>query len=130
MKAFPAHAPVRGDDGVGHGGGRSCVRSPRPCASTPRRRSRRLTDLGSSPKIMGPTYRVTAAARRAAGGFSARRGTVAVVAALVLLTWPVTSLLAQANLDNSAIIGLSLAVSRGLAFGRQVVYTYGPLGFV
>jgi hypothetical protein len=89
-----------------------------------------LTDLGSSPKIMGPTWRVTAAARRAAGGLSARRGTVPLVVLLVALTWPVTSLLAQANLDNSAMIGLSLAVSRGLAFGRQIVFTYGPLGFV
>jgi hypothetical protein len=56
-------------------------------------------------------------------------GTVVVVA-LTMLTWPVTSVTPSAGLDNSWQAGLSLALARGLVFGRQVVFTYGPLGLV
>lgn len=49
---------------------------------------------------------------------------------VAVLAWPVTSLMAAANLDNSAMIALSLSVSRGLAYGTQVAFTYGPLGFI
>ena len=53
-----------------------------------------------------------------------------VVVALTMLTWPVTSVTPLAGLDNSWQAGLSLALARGLVFGRQVVFTYGPLGLV
>ena len=76
--------------------------------------------IDDAPRALGRS------ARSAADALAAHRVSIVLVA----LTWPVTSLLAQANLDNSAMIGLTLAVSRGLAFGRQVVFTYGPLGFV
>lgn len=34
------------------------------------------------------------------------------------------------GLDRSWQIGLDLAFSQGLVFGRQIIFTYGPLGFV
>jgi hypothetical protein len=82
---------------------------------------------------------VAVAARRALG--SAARGArsagharlgfgAVVVVALTALTWPVTSVTPSAGLDNSWQAGLSLALARGLVFGRQVVFTYGPLGLV
>src|SRR5450755_3306571 len=82
-------------------------------------------------------HRVAVAARRALG--SAARGArsagharlgfgAVVVVALTALTWPVTSVTPSAGLDNSWQAGLSLALARGLVFGRQVVFTYGPLG--
>jgi hypothetical protein len=52
------------------------------------------------------------------------------VIVLVWLTWPPTSLLATAGLDDSWRVGLSLALSRGIDFGRHLVFTYGPLGLV
>ena len=52
------------------------------------------------------------------------------VAALALFTWPVASLTPTAGLDNSWAVGLSLALARGIVFGRQVVFTFGPLGLV
>src|SRR3954452_13480310 len=55
-----------------------------------------------------------------------------VVAALItLLTYPVTSpLLPGTDTDESWILGLHEAVLRGLSFGGEVVFTYGPLGFL
>jgi hypothetical protein len=72
--------------------------------------------------------RAVQGARRAG---RARLGFGAVlVVALTILTWPVTSVMPSAGLDNSWQAGLSLAVARGLVFGRQIVFTYGPLGLV
>jgi hypothetical protein len=70
-------------------------------------------------------------ARRAGRAGYARLGFgVVLVLALTLFTWPVGSVTAMAGLDNSWAVGLSLALSRGLVFGRQVVFTFGPLGLV
>jgi hypothetical protein len=49
---------------------------------------------------------------------------------IAVCTWPHTSVLAAPGLDPSWAVGISLAVARGLVFGRQVVFTYGPLGMV
>ena len=86
-----------------------------------------------------PRHRVTLAARRVfddamrgarhAGKARLGFGPVVVVA-LTMLTWPVTSVTPLAGLDNSWQAGLSLALARGVVFGRQVVFTYGPLGLV
>jgi hypothetical protein len=60
-----------------------------------------------------------------------RIGSVALVVVVAMLSWWVNgSLTVGAGLDHSWEIGLSLAVARGLAFGRQVVFTFGPLGLV
>jgi hypothetical protein len=71
-----------------------------------------------------------AGARPPAAVLSGRRAEVAAVALVALLSWRVTTLVPAAGLDPSWVIGLSLAISRGLSFGRQVVFTYGPLGLV
>lgn len=68
--------------------------------------------------------------RELAGAIGAHRFAIVLVALLAWLSWPVASLLAAPTLDNSWAVGLSLAISRSLAFGRQVVFTYGPLGFI
>jgi len=54
----------------------------------------------------------------------------ALVALLVVASWPLVYIEPGAGLDNSWAIGLNIAVQHGLAFGNQVVFTYGPLGFV
>ncbi|HZO97841.1 MAG TPA: hypothetical protein VFB42_10760 [Gaiellaceae bacterium] len=51
-------------------------------------------------------------------------------AGLALATWPFLSVRAGADLDSSWVIGLHLAAARGLDHGRDVVFTYGPLGFL
>ncbi len=66
------------------------------------------------------------------GGVTAQRlGAVALVVAVTVFSWPVVaSLSATASFDDSWRVGLSLALARGLAFGRQIVFTFGPLGLV
>jgi hypothetical protein len=49
---------------------------------------------------------------------------------LTVLTWHVASVVPHAGMDNSWQIGLTQAASQGLDFGRDVVFTYGPLGFL
>ena len=77
-----------------------------------------------------------AALRRAAGGpdgdaYRRRGGTALLLLALAVFTWPVlASLTAGAGLDSSWTVGLSLALARGIAFGRQLVFSYGPLGLI
>lgn len=44
--------------------------------------------------------------------------------------WPVNSVHPSAGLDTSWKIGLHLAAAHGLVFGRDVTFTYGPLGFL
>jgi hypothetical protein len=68
--------------------------------------------------------------RELASTVGAHRVAIVLVALLAWLSWPVASLLAAPTLDHSWAVALSLAVSRSLAFGRQVVFTYGPLGFI
>jgi hypothetical protein len=56
----------------------------------------------------------------------------AAVAAVVLtvFTWHISSLVAQAGLDPSWQVALHLAQIRGVPFGPDFVWTYGPLGFL
>jgi len=49
---------------------------------------------------------------------------------LLAFTWPFGSPTPRPGLDRSWQIGLDLAFSHGLVFGRQIIFTYGPLGFV
>ena len=50
------------------------------------------------------------------------------VLALTIVTWPVASTIAQPGLDPSWMLGLALAHEGGLDWGRDLVFTYGPLG--
>jgi hypothetical protein len=51
-------------------------------------------------------------------------------AVIGFLTIPNIARLPAAGLDNSWIIGLNMAVARGLQFGTDIVFTFGPLGFL
>jgi hypothetical protein len=55
---------------------------------------------------------------------------VLVAILLTLLTWQVASLLARAGVDPSWRVALHLAHLRGIRFGPDFVWTYGPLGFL
>jgi hypothetical protein len=69
--------------------------------------------------------RVTAFVRRRPG--TARSLIAAVIAAL---TWPTVNRVVPTGLDPSWATALHLAVRDGLAWGRDLVFTYGPLGFL
>lgn len=69
--------------------------------------------------------------RRQPRGVYLRRAAVLVaVLGIALITWPFGQLAPGLSTDASWQLGLSLAVSKGLTFGRQAVFTYGPLGTV
>jgi hypothetical protein len=53
----------------------------------------------------------------------------ALVVVLLAVTWPFGSPVPRPGTDRSWQIGLALAFSRGLVFGRDIIFTYGPLGF-
>ena len=50
--------------------------------------------------------------------------------AIAFATWPVDSIDPHSGLDPSWQIALHLVARDGLAYGHDVVYTYGPLGFL
>ena len=56
--------------------------------------------------------------------------TYAVFTALALFTLPTPLDGAGAGLDPSWVIGLHLAADKGMIFGRDLVFTYGPLGYL
>jgi hypothetical protein len=51
-------------------------------------------------------------------------------AAVNVLTWPVATLAPGTGLDPSWQIALHLAAERRMAFGDEIGFTYGPLGFL
>ena len=53
-----------------------------------------------------------------------------VVAGLLLMAMPPLVLIPQAGLDPSWQLSLGMAFAQGLTFGRQYLWTYGPLGFL
>lgn len=55
---------------------------------------------------------------------------VVMALAINLMTWPSLWVAPQDGLDGSWQIGLHLAADQGLAFGRDIGFTYGPLGFL
>jgi len=68
------------------------------------------------------------------GGRRARAISIAwpVVAAfaIAIVTWQTTTLTATAGLDPSWIAALHLAQVKGIDFGSDFVWTYGPLGYL
>jgi hypothetical protein len=53
-----------------------------------------------------------------------------VAAVIVVLAWPIRTQLARVTVDVSWQLGLHQAAQDGLRFGRDIVFTYGPLGFL
>jgi hypothetical protein len=47
-----------------------------------------------------------------------------------VLTWPMDSITPSTGPDPSWVTGLYLAFERGMHFGTEVIFTYGPLGFI
>jgi len=50
--------------------------------------------------------------------------------AILVLAWPIRSQVARVTADTSWQVGLHQAAQDGLRFGRDIVFTYGPLGFL
>lgn len=55
---------------------------------------------------------------------------VVVVLGIITLSFPTLALPLFPSLDSSWMIGLHEAVKRGFVFGRDVGFTYGPLGYI
>lgn len=51
-------------------------------------------------------------------------------AAVAALTWPIRSIAPTTGPDPSWVAGLYMALGEGFRFGEQLVFTYGPLGFL
>lgn len=50
--------------------------------------------------------------------------------AIAVLTWPYYTLLPSSGLDPSWVAGLYMATERGMDAGTEIVFSYGPLGFL
>lgn len=55
---------------------------------------------------------------------------IAAAVVIAVLTWPVAKTGPSLAIDPSWIVGLHLAARQGLHFGDQILFTYGPLGFL
>lgn len=55
---------------------------------------------------------------------------VAVGLAIALATWPISSVEPDAGIDASWVTGLHVAARERLSFGDDIVFTFGPLGFL
>lgn len=56
--------------------------------------------------------------------------TALAIGALTVATWPARTLVPTADLDQSWMGGLHVAARQGLQHGSDIVFTYGPLGFL
>src|SRR5207249_4447785 len=73
--------------------------------------------------------RATAVGRRPAGRAGWLGARVGLAAALVLISFPDLGRPYEGGLDPSWVIGLDALRHGGRAWGRDVAFTYGPLGF-
>ena len=55
---------------------------------------------------------------------------VVLLICVIILTFPSLIIDASSNIDLSWFIGLHKATNEGLIYGRDIVFTYGPLGFL
>lgn len=62
--------------------------------------------------------------------FVGSRGIWITAAAVTLLAWPLAIAVPSAGLDASWMGGLYMAAHDGKDFGTEIVFTYGPLGFL
>jgi hypothetical protein len=49
---------------------------------------------------------------------------------IALLTWPVAGLAPVPSIDPSWVAGLYMEAAKGMHSGTQIIFTYGPLGFL
>jgi len=59
-----------------------------------------------------------------------RRGWLVLALLLGLTTWPIIRLTPMGGIDGSWQAAMVMAIERGLRWGVDVVFTYGPLGFL
>jgi len=59
-----------------------------------------------------------------------RSWTVVALCAVAVMAWPYHALIPGVGGDWTWKAALSIAVTRGLHFGQEIVWTYGPLGFM
>jgi hypothetical protein len=62
--------------------------------------------------------------------FVGRRGIWITGVLVALLTWQVNIALPGTGLDESWKAGIYMAIQHGMDFGNEIVFTYGPLGFL
>lgn len=67
---------------------------------------------------------------RAPAQYARRLAILPIALVVAVLSWPVTTIEPGPGLDPSWQIGLHLAANAGLDYGTEVVFTYGPLGFL
>ncbi len=67
---------------------------------------------------------------RARIAVQARAPTVLIGLALASLAWPIGGLQPTGGIDGSWQTGIAMAADEGLRWGVDVVFTYGPLGFL
>ena len=51
-------------------------------------------------------------------------------AVIAVITWPIGSLAPTYGLDPSWVAGLYMAAEKGMDAGTQIIFSYGPLGFL
>ena len=76
---------------------------------------------GTPARVIGPTLRLTAKSPWA---------NVAFAAILAAASWPFPRIPIIGSLDESWQAALHLAIQRGVPFGSELVFSYGPLGFL
>lgn len=82
-------------------------------------------------RLRSASYRAGAGAKRVAVRIRAEGAPTWALGSLVaLLTWRFAFVAPIPSLDGSWSAGLSMAIKQGLDFGSDVVFTYGPLGFL
>jgi hypothetical protein len=79
-----------------------------------------------------PEPRTGSRSSRAPGVAKAWRvlGTPLLGCLIALLTWPVAGLAPVPSIDPSWVAGLYMEAAKGMHSGTQIVFTYGPLGFL
>jgi hypothetical protein len=82
---------------------------------------------------VGPPAKTGGSALAERAGSRAKRlllSTPLLGALIAAITWPFKSIAPSAGLDPSWIAGLYMAAERGMHAGTQIIFTYGPLGFL
>lgn len=85
---------------------------------------------GAAPAESSPVTSIAESATRGGRLADAVVSAPALGTMLALLTWPVTSPVPTVGTDPSWVAGLYMGVGRGIQFGADFVFTYGPLGFL
>jgi hypothetical protein len=97
-----------------------------------REREKPFSEDGVTREESSPSAVAGGALRRALSGIISRQvlGSLSLGLSLAILSWPAWLLPPQAGLDPSWNAALSMAAKEHLVAGRDLSFTYGPLGFL